>query len=92
MKLLWTPMMKRYIFKLFIRVSIFVTVLCMYIADKEMLYQLTVQPIWNGIAFMHVLWVGFMLMMLGHIFPPKRLVTMALRKAEPEFHEPADCQ
>ena len=74
-----TRMMKRYLLKLVIRLTIFAAVLSIYIYDKDHLRELVVQPISMGISFMHIVWLIFMVMMLRHLFPGE-VVTMALKK------------
>lgn len=83
--LIKTKMLNRYIVKLVIRVAIFISVLVFYILHKDLLCQLMTRPVYMGITLLHVLWLVFMLMMLLHIFPIGRLITMALRKAD-EVH------
>lgn len=83
-----TKMMKRYMIKLGIRVLVFASVLVSYILDKEMLCSFMTQPVWMGITPLHVLWTGFMIMMVMHIFPMDKL-SMALRKAEPKQYQEA---
>lgn len=82
-----TEMMKAYIWKLGIRVLIFLFVFVFYVINKELLCEFVTQKIWNGVTSIHVLWFVFMVMMIRHIFfSPKE--TMALRKAtDKEFEE-----
>ncbi len=81
-----TPMMTQYLIKLAIRVAIFLAVLFLYLFNKELMYELMLQPIWYGISPMHLLWLVFMIMMITHLFPDK-LKTMALRKSEKSTYE-----
>ena len=67
--MIMTKMMKNYLVKLFLRISVFVIVFGMYIYDKELLISLAMQPLYMGVTSMHVLWLIFMLMMLKHLFP-----------------------
>lgn len=46
------------------------------------------QPLFSTINFVHVLWFGFMLMMLRHLFP-KEPFTMALMKSRETKFMPA---
>jgi hypothetical protein len=85
--LIKTPMLKRYLIKFAIRIAIFVAILVLYLEDRELLYHLTMQPVWKGVAFIHVLWLYFMVMMLLHIFPIKSL-SMALRKSKEGEYAP----
>ncbi len=47
------------------------------------------RPVLWRIAPLHILWLVFMITMLLHIFPTKKL-TMALRKAEGEEYLPPE--
>lgn len=87
-KFLSTIVMKRYLISLIFRIAIFVAILVTYITHKEWLSQMAMQPIVKGITPLHVLWVVFMIIMLMHIFPIKKIMTMALRKAEKEVFVP----
>jgi len=80
-KIVPTRMLRNYLFKFAIRIAIFLILAIMYVKDKTMMYELMTTPICFGIAPLHLLWLIFMLMMLGHIFPTER-VSMAIRKAE----------
>lgn len=82
-------MMRIYMFKLAIRIAVFVVVLGMYIIDKEMITELLVRPLYMGVNIMHLLWFGFMAMMLTHLFPTKPF-TMALLKNREEEYVPVD--
>lgn len=81
MKLMKTLMMKRYLIKFFIRIIVFLSVLFLYLYDKNYLWSMVTKPIHYGINSMHLIWFGFMLMMFYHIFP-KEPFTMALLKSE----------
>lgn len=85
MKLQMTPMLKRYIAKLAIRIFIFVSVFAIYLTHKEWLVDFMTQSVALGITPLHVLWLIFMVMMLYHIFPHEKL-SMALRKAQKEVY------
>lgn len=80
-----TPMLGRYFIKLAIRVAVFVGILVVYLTHKEWLIAFMTQSIAMGITPLHVLWLGFMLMMLYHLFPHDKL-SMALRKATKEVY------
>ena len=80
-----TPMLRRYIIKLGIRVAVFLGILVTYLVHKEWLVKFITQSIGMGITPLHVLWLGFMLMMLYHLFPHEKL-SMALRKAKKEVY------
>lgn len=82
-----TEMMKMYIWKLGIRVLIFALMLTFYVMNKELLCEFVTQNIWIGLTPIHLLWFVFMVMMLRHLFFPRK-ATMALRKAkEVEYEE-----
>ena len=77
-----TKMMTTYLIKFAIRITIFVLIAILYVVDKPLMYQLMQQPVWMGVTPIHILWLVFMGMMLLHIFPIKKKMTMALRKSE----------
>lgn len=79
-----TPLMIIYILKFLFRAAIFVSVFTVYILHKQILIEfMTHKFTFNiseyGISPLHVLWAGFMLMMIRHLFPPD-FFTMALKK------------
>lgn len=74
-------MLKAYLVKFAIRILIFLAVAALYVVDKPFMYQIMTSPIRWGICPLHLLWFGFMVMMLTHIFPTEKL-SMAIRKAE----------
>ena len=83
-------MVKRYSFKLFIRVAIFVSVFALYIINKDLIKEIlnmkfTFGIINYGITPMHVIWLVFMVMMITHLFPSDKL-SMALRKNKKETY------
>ncbi len=81
MRIVMTKMLRNYIIKFVIRLLTFLFIAILYLANKPLMYQLMTQSVWMGITPIHVLWLGFMVMMLRHIFPFKKL-SMAARKAE----------
>ncbi len=91
-KLFMTEMFKRYLVKFVIRLFIFFVILFAYITQKEVLYrfmtyEFTVGIIKYGISPLHMLWLMFMVMMIMHLFPNKKL-SMALKKNKEEnYHE-----
>lgn len=85
-KYMKTLMMKRYMVKLFIRVTVFVVVLIGYLFERERLIEFMTQPIRMGVTILHVLWLMFMAMMIFHIFPTEKL-TMAHRKSKKKTYE-----
>ena len=82
-KIIKTKMWNSYMIKFVIRLIIFGGIAALYIIDKPLMYKLMTQSVWKGISPIHVLWLIFMVMMICHIFPTKRL-SMALRKVEKE--------
>ena len=83
-----TDMFKRYLVKFAIRLFIFFAILFAYITQKEVLYgfmthEFTFGIIEYGISPLHVLWLVFMVMMVMHLFPNKKL-SMALKKNKEE--------
>ena len=92
MKIVRTKMLDRYIIKLLIRVVTFLGVFGMYLFQKDFLYEFMTHEFTFGIleygpSLLHVLWLGFMVMMLLHLFPHDKL-TMALRKEQKEQYVP----
>lgn len=84
-KLEMTPMLLRYFVKLLIRVAVFVGTFTLYLTHKEWIVKFMTQSVALGITPLHILWLGFMLMMIYHIFPYDKL-SMALRKAQKEVY------
>ncbi len=87
-RFLRTDMLKRYIVKFAIRLFVFIAMFVVYITEKEnmmrmMLYEFPIGINSYGIAPLHVLWLCFMVMMIRHLFPNKK-ITMALKKRKPE--------
>lgn len=77
-------MLKRYFIKFIIRLAIFLSIMYVYITNKEILvecmtYQFSFGIDNYGVTLLHILWAFFMLMMLSHIFPNEKL-SMALKK------------
>ncbi len=86
-KILHNPIWNGYMCKLIIRLAIFIFIFVYYIKDSDGLALLMTKPIWKGIGSLHVVWAVFMIMMIRHIFYPKKF-TMALRKTkEAEYVE-----
>lgn len=81
MKLIKTRMMNKYLIKLVIRVTLFLSVLTLYLYDKDLMIRLAYQPLHMGITFLHILWAIFMFMMIKHLFV-KSDFTMALLKSK----------
>lgn len=86
MKLQFTKMLNRYIFKFIFRLFVFGSVLFLYLTDKGKLTSFVTQPVSMGITPLHVLWLVFMVIMVFHLFP-KDILSMALRKAEGKHYE-----
>lgn len=82
-----TPMLKKYMIKLIIRIVLFVITAAIYLYDKNAVYQLIMMPLGQEINFMHILWFIFMFMMIRHLFPFGEK-TMALLKIEKEEYVP----
>lgn len=89
MKLIKTGMLTRYLIKFAFRVAIFIGMLCFYILNKPLMFQLLTEPLYHGVSVIHVLWAVFMVIMIMHIFPTERL-SMALRKAQPMTFQPVE--
>ena len=87
-KIVMTDMFKRYMIKFAIRLFVFIAIFIAYITQKEVLYGFMTREFTFGIAEygispLHVLWMGFMVMMTTHLFPNKKL-SMALKKNQKE--------
>lgn len=54
-RLIKTLMMKRYMIKLIIRITVFVIVLLGYLFDRERLFGFMMQPIKMGVTPLHLL-------------------------------------
>ena len=74
--------MKVYLFKLMLRIGIFAGTFAMYLFYKESFVHFMMAPLFWIITPLHILWAIFMFMMVKHIFPTEKLVTMALKKSE----------
>ena len=91
-KIIETAMMKRYWFKLMVRVVVFLSFLILYMKDRDLLgyllnYEFHLGIVKYGITPIHGLWLIFMIMMVSHLIPNKRK-TMALEKSlEENFAE-----
>ena len=86
MRIIYTKTLRNYIIKFAIRLLTFLFVAILYLTNKSLMYELMTQPVWMGITPIHVLWLGFMLMMLGHIFPIKNF-SMALLKIKKQTYQ-----
>ena len=75
MKLIKTKMLKHYLLKLCLRITIFISVFLLYLYDKELMIQLALQPIYMGINAFHILWLFFMFIMFTHLFPKGTLLS-----------------
>ncbi len=85
MKLVMTKMMKSYLIKLVIRITVFLSIFGFYLYDKQLLIELVLQPIYMGVNAFHILWLVFMLMMFYHLFPKETLSMALLKKQENKF-------
>jgi len=87
-------MMYRYYVKFVWRVTIFFSVLLLYLTKKELLldflnYPVPLYVVDFEITPLHVLWAMFMGIMILHLFPHKSL-SMALRKNKEENYVPVE--
>ena len=87
-------MMYRYYIKFIWRVTIFFSVLLLYLTKKELLldflnYPVPLYVVDYEITPLHVLWAMFMGLMILHLFPHKSL-SMALRKNKEENYVPVE--
>ncbi len=77
-----------YLFKFLVRTAVFISILVVYLLHKSILvefmtHKFTFNIIEHGISPLHILWAGFMLMMIRHLFPGD-FVTMGLKKEKPD--------
>lgn len=86
-KIVWTPMLKRYIVHFIFRLAIFIMVAGLYATKKEFMRHFMTQPVWKGITLIHVIWFFFMALMIAHIFPSEKL-SMAVRKSHGSLYHP----
>lgn len=86
MRIVYTKTLRNYIIKFAIRLFTFLFIAVLYITNKPLMYELMTRPVWMGITPIHVLWLGFMLMMIGHIFPIKNF-SMALLKIKKQTYQ-----
>ena len=85
-KIIKTEMLKSYIGGFLIRAAVFITMAILYLWYKPLLESLIRQPIRMGITPIHVLWFVWMVFMITHLFPNKKM-TMALRKKQQERYK-----
>ncbi|MBQ0065243.1 MAG: hypothetical protein KBT48_05720 [Firmicutes bacterium] len=82
-----TLMQRHYLINFCFRLSIFLLILLIYLIRKDILVDMMTRKFTFGITPLHVLWLGFMIMMIGHI-RPKEIISMAWGKSqEKNFHE-----
>ena len=100
-----SAMLNRYLILLGFRLIIFLSVFLFYLFDKSSMLKVMTYPVWLGIRPFHLLWAVFMVIMLTHILPMKKLsaflirlfgttgeknlMTMALGKLREENYDPA---
>ena len=80
MSIRFTSMLKRQTVQFVFRLIIFLSVLSLYLYDKDLMYRLATQPIQMGFNILHLVWLIFMVMMIAHLVPNDRL-PMAMRKS-----------
>ena len=78
-----------YLVKFAIRITIFLTVLVLYLTHFDWLEQTLNQPFFYHITPLHVLWALFMAIMASHLIPSNRL-SMAWRKARENTYQPVE--
>lgn len=90
MRIVYTKTLRNYIIKFVIRLCTFIFVAVLYLSNKPLMYELMTRPVWMGVTPIHVLWLGFMLMMLGHIFPVKNFSMALLKMKKQTYQEQED--
>lgn len=88
MKFEKTKMFKRYMFRLALRIVIFLCVFVLYLVDKQHIWRVMTDPIFFGVSPIRFVWLMFMIIMVQHLFP-NELRSMALRKEEKKYFQPA---
>ncbi len=91
MKIPKTKMLKKYLAKLTLRITVFLAVLGVYIYDKNKIVTLLKQPVYMGINSMHLLWAGFMIMMLRHLWPRQSFTMAGLKGNADRFNPVENC-
>ena len=90
MRIVYTKTLRNYMVKFIIRLLTFIGVAVLYLTNKPLMYELMTQPVWMGVTPIHLLWLGFMLMMLGHIFPIKEFPMALLKIRKQTYQEQED--
>jgi len=90
LRIVYTKTLRNYIIKFVIRLCTFIFVAVLYLSNKPLMYELMTRPVWMGVTPIHVLWLGFMLMMLGHIFPVKNFSMALLKMKKQTYQEQED--
>ena len=85
MKLEKTKMFQRYMYRLALRVTLFLCIFGMYLYDKERLWNAITDPIFPGVSLIRFVWLFFMCIMILHLFP-NHARSMALRKEKEEHY------
>lgn len=89
-KIVKTKMLTRYIVKLISRIIVFLSVLIFYVLKRDTLNEYLNAPFFESFKPTHALWIVFMGLMVIHIFPLKKIMTMALRKKHLEAYAPVE--
>ena len=82
-------MLKSYFVKFLLRIFIFLSAGFLYLTDKNKLQELITTPLYLGISPIHILWVIFMAMMMGHLIPREKL-PMGIGKARRNKYLPEE--
>ena len=81
----FTPMLKRYLVKFAVRLTVFFSVFFIYLTNHDNFVRIITSPVAFGIAPYHVFWACMMGVMLLHIFPLKSMSMAMLKRDEPNY-------
>jgi len=84
-----TKKLKFYIFKLFTRVFALAVMTALYIRRKDEMTEFLTTPIFSTINALEIIWAGFMVIMISHLFPTE-MRSMALLKSKKEKFVPVE--
>ena len=84
-----TRELKFYIFKLVIRIVLFLGIFYLYLNHREWLEKSMNEPFWYGFNLVHFVWIIFMIIMLTHLIPNNKL-SMAWKKAKECEYRPVE--
>lgn len=84
-----TRELKFYLVKFAFRIGIFLSVLTLYIQDRNLIEGIITKPFIYEFSLIHLIWIVFMGIMLLHLIPNNRL-SMAWKKAKETEYRPVE--